>query len=259
MPDSGGGAAIHLSRGFSNFTAVPNEIVRSKKLTGTAKALYMILIDLGFRHEEPTQAELGELLGGGEKAARTALAELRGVGLLVVKRRGQGLPNSYTLVHPVDFQKPSSPPSPQGRDSRQTVMEGPARTAAPELPSMPVKTEVQDKVKDGASLALVPAPPPPSGQTLVAFFVDESVRLGGVVPARVKGQIAKQIGEMLKEGIAPERVQAGISLLVDRRLAPSSLPSAVNEASMPPAAPRREQSAAERMLARAQESARLGR
>jgi hypothetical protein len=94
---------------------------------------------------------------------------------------------------------------------------------------------------------------------LVAFYVDETSRLGGVSPSRVKGQVAKLVGELLKEGIPADKVQAGITLLVERRMHPAALPSAVNEASLPPPKPRREESAAERLFAQAQESARLGR
>lgn len=71
---------------------------------------------------------------------------------------------------------------------------------------------------------------PTGAQSLVAWFVDESVRHGKRPPSRVTGHVARQVGELLNEGTSAEDVQAGLGLLVAKGLNPSSLPSLVFQA-----------------------------
>jgi hypothetical protein len=203
MPDQQGSRSYRLSRGFKNFTALPNEIVRSTSLSGNAKALYAVIIDAVYRGVDPSQAELGEYIGGGAKSARSALSELRDAGLLRVKRPGQGLTNVYTLIHPGDLNVP----------------EGTSGAAAGADPSL--------------SLRPIEARHPTGAQDLVAYFVDESIRLRSQPPGRVTGQVARLVGEMLAEGVVPDRVRAGIDLLLLKRMHPSTLPSLVHEAGLP--------------------------
>lgn len=98
---------------------------------------------------------------------------------------------------------------------------------------------------------------------IVGHFVDETKALGGAVPGRVKGQVAKLVGELLKEGIGPAQVTAGVDLMVERRLHPSTLPSCVNEASMPRRPPPRGRSdgrmTAEQIMAQAIQHRQEGR
>lgn len=80
-------------------------------------------------------------------------------------------------------------------------------------------------------------PPRTPSQDLVAYFVDRSREANAAVPKRVIGQVAKLVGEMVSEGISPEQVRAGIDLMLERRMHPSTLPSAVHSAGLrPPAA-----------------------
>ncbi len=73
-----------------------------------------------------------------------------------------------------------------------------------------------------------------TSQHLVAHFVEASKALGGEnPPSRVTGHVARLVGEMLAEGTDPERVRAGLDLLLEKRLHPSTLPSLVHEASLP--------------------------
>jgi hypothetical protein len=46
----------------------------------------------------------------------------------------------------------------------------------------------------------------------------------------VVGQVAQQVGQLLGEGINPDHVRAGLRLLVQKPMHPSSLPSLVNQA-----------------------------
>lgn len=237
MPDAEGPGLVRLEDGFSNFTMVPNEVVRSTSLSAPAKALYMVLIDVAYRHASPTQQELGGLLGGGEKLARAALTELRDAGLLEAHRPGLGRSNYYVLMRP------------KGTSGSLNGPEGRSGASPGAVPSMPLRPE-KTKAPSGA---LVRAQP--NAGAIVAHYVDATRALGGDTPARVKGQVAKLVGELLKEGITPAHVTAGVDLMVERRLHPSTLPSCVNEASMPRRAPARGRSdgrmTAEEIMARA--------
>lgn len=100
------------AKGLRDFTAIPNGVLRRKGLSGNAKALYAIILDIVlFRDDEPDLPELGALLGGGEKTARTAIRELVDADLAESKRRGRGLPNAYVLLEPAG----ASENGPQGR------------------------------------------------------------------------------------------------------------------------------------------------
>lgn len=91
-------------------------------------------------------------------------------------------------------------------------------------------------------------PSPNGAQTLVAYFIDRSRLLGSDPPGRVKGQVARLVGELVAEGQTAERISAGLDLMLDKRLSPSTLPSCVQEAALPP--PRRRTSfhVADRLL-----------
>ncbi len=85
----------------AGFTAIPNLVLRRTDLSGNAKTLYAVILDVvQFQRAEPDSIELGKLIGGSEKIARKAIRELADVGLLTVKRRGQGNTNQYTLLEP---------------------------------------------------------------------------------------------------------------------------------------------------------------
>jgi hypothetical protein len=110
--ESAGGSErrYHASAKLRNFTAIPNEILRRPDLSGNAKALYAILLDIvSFQRDEPDLAGLGQLLGGGEKTARAAVRELEGAELLESRRRGRGMPNAYTLLEPPERQVKNGP------------------------------------------------------------------------------------------------------------------------------------------------------
>lgn len=67
----------------------------------------------------------------------------------------------------------------------------------------------------------------PTAQSLVAEWIDHCN--GQRPPGQVVGQVAKQLGQMLDEGIPAEHVRAGLVAWHDKRLHPSALPSVVHE------------------------------
>ena len=114
----------------------------------------------------------------------------------------------------------------------------PASNVDSEDASLEVEVEVEkneDEAKASPSQALAVVTPLPivGAQSLIAHFVDESARLGGKAPERVKGQVAREVGILLKEGFEPATIRAGLDLLLEKRLHPSTLASVVHEASLP--------------------------
>lgn len=74
-------------------------------------------------------------------------------------------------------------------------------------------------------------PEPVTAQTLLAEHVRACHRRP---PERVRGQLARETKALLDEGYEPDAVRAGLAIVRDRGLHPSTLPSAVNEALNPP-------------------------
>ena len=69
---------------------------------------------------------------------------------------------------------------------------------------------------------------------MVADLIDEARAAGVEMPRSVVGQFARQIKKLLDEGIAAERIRAGIEAMIARqRILPSLLPNFVTEASLP--------------------------
>ena len=83
----------------SGFTQVPNAILRSAKLTPTAKLTYAMLLSYAWQNDFcfPGQERLAEDIGISVRGVRTYLKELEAKKLLVIKHQGQGRPNKYFL------------------------------------------------------------------------------------------------------------------------------------------------------------------
>ena len=75
-----------------------------------------------------------------------------------------------------------------------------------------------------------PSADAPTAQTLLGEWIDHCSE---PPPGRVKGQIAKEIKNMLDEGIPYERVRQGLATWQKRGLHPSTLPSIVHELATP--------------------------
>jgi hypothetical protein len=73
-----------------------------------------------------------------------------------------------------------------------------------------------------------------TSQTLIAEWIDRGCA-GQRPPGRVVGQVAREIGAMLAEGIPYEAVRAGLAAWHTRRLSPAVLASVVHEIRIGPA------------------------
>lgn len=81
------------------FTQVPNVILRNRTLSMGAKLAYAVLLSYAWQDKScfPGQVRMAVDLGVIEKSVRTYLQELETAGVILVKRRGQGKTNVYTL------------------------------------------------------------------------------------------------------------------------------------------------------------------
>ena len=90
------GADIATQRGW---TGVPNFILETKEVSVGAKLVYAMLLKYARELHEcfPGQQRLALDMGTCERSVRRWLKELQAVGLIDIKRRGQGKPNLYTV------------------------------------------------------------------------------------------------------------------------------------------------------------------
>jgi hypothetical protein len=77
----------------------------------------------------------------------------------------------------------------------------------------------------------------PPAQALVGLYVDLMRALPVEPPARVKGQVARRVADLLGEGYAVDVIAGALGLLVKRRLHPSALDSLIIEAVAGPGRP----------------------
>ena len=98
------GADIATQRGW---TGVPNFILESKEISVGAKLTYAMLLKYAREMDEcfPGQERLAKDMGNGVRSVVRYIAELEQVGLITIKRRGQGRPNLYTIHLKASFWK----------------------------------------------------------------------------------------------------------------------------------------------------------
>ncbi len=117
--------------------------------------------------------------------------------------------------------RPADKPAEHPADSHRSVL---VRTGAG-APLMTVDSKPSVEIPNGISTA----------QALVGEYVDQVRALGSDPPSRAKGIVARQVGELLSEGQPADAIRGAISLLVERRLHPSTLPTLLLEATAGPA------------------------
>ncbi len=81
------------------FTQVPNFLLKSKKLSAGDKMTFAMLLSYAWQNDYcfPGQVRLAQDLGLHERNVRRHLKSLEAIGLLAIKRRGQGKTNIYEL------------------------------------------------------------------------------------------------------------------------------------------------------------------
>jgi len=96
------GADIATQHGW---TGVPNFILENKQISVGAKLTYAMLLKYARELNEcfPGQERLAKDIGVTDRSVRTWLNELEKAGLILVKQRGQGKPNLYTVYVKASF------------------------------------------------------------------------------------------------------------------------------------------------------------
>lgn len=209
----------------------------------------------------PSYRDVGDLIGRTEGTAKRAIAELVELGAVVKTNRGragskEADTNSYRVIFgqiegPVQGSS-ASDPTPKATKQAPSPKSGMGRTpvTTPRTPVTPgvvtgdlePRTQPQKTTTTPAARARTPLPDDPNTWT-AAHLLGEWVEVcridGGDPPSRVKGQIARLLGELLNaDRLNPEAVRTGLAEWHRRRQHPSTLPSFVHNAllaAVPPA------------------------
>lgn len=120
--------------------------------------------------------------------------------------------------------KPEASASPERSTSEASASE----LVEPPYLSSSLRSELAP-ARSGSPLRSEPAE---TAQTLIAEWIDHCD--GGRPPGRVVGQVAKELGQMLDEGIPYADVRRGLAAWHGRGLHPSTLASVVHETRNPP-------------------------
>ena len=87
------------------FTSIPNVILKRHDISPGAKLCYVMLLTYAWQEAScfPGQERLAEDMGVVKRSVVTYMKELQDSGLVVVKRRGLGKTNVYTLPRSANF------------------------------------------------------------------------------------------------------------------------------------------------------------
>ena len=160
----------------------------------------------------------------------------------VVKRGGNayhGHAARYVLVplpvtervRPDSNLKVAAPQQPSAEQDSKLKVAAPRRKVA--APQQPIP-----HIPSVDPFTAAAPPPPTTAQTILAEFIDWDRANDGTLTGRTIGQLAKQIGELLAEGIAEAPIERGLADWRVRKQHPSTLHSFVDAAmTAPPSGP----------------------
>ena len=96
----------------AGYTAFPNAVLRSPRLNPTAKVVYGLLLSYAWQQGRtwPGQDVLASDLGVTARTIRTALADLKAVGLISIEQRGLRQTNVYWIEPLEAFAQAEAPP-----------------------------------------------------------------------------------------------------------------------------------------------------
>lgn len=194
----------------------------------------------------PSMTELCRKTRLSERGVQKAIRRLEEMGeLSVLANAGRGRTNRYRVVmetpnevRGLEDQKPrtedgvSKDGNPEPRTPRTEFAPEPGSPKTPnlvretpnEVHPEPSEPSVEPSVPTAQAAQAVDGEP--TAQTLVAEWIDHCNKKP---PGRVVGQIAKEIGALLNEGIAYADVRAGLAAWHQKSLHPSTLASVVHE------------------------------
>jgi hypothetical protein len=168
----------------------------------------------------PSALTLADAMGCSDRTARRARQELVRAGFLVLDERAGHAPDVRLAL-----------PTP-AHLSGGTPDTTPAKSA-PETEGLEVLTSggaLARRATDHSRGEEEGA----DARRLVAGYVNRLRSNGSPVPKRLVGQVAKQVGELVRDEVPAETIERALALLLERRLNPSTLPSLVPEAATGP-------------------------
>lgn len=206
---------------MSGWEKVPAALHLDTKITPAARALYPVLRYLVYRNggrrhgeedevlDDTTEREIASTFGASREATRGYLTQLEQAGWIERQRTSRTACVAY-IIHEV-------PVPTGGPESRPPV--------AQNLDHSPFSTDIAD------------FPPTVGANTIVAGYVDAVRKHGVPAPRRTVGIVARNVKELLDEGVDPPVVERAVALMVERRLHPATLPTLVLEAAAGPRQP----------------------
>lgn len=250
----------------------------------TAKdgALLVLLAIADHAHDDgtgawPTVATLARKSRMSERGVQYSLRKLEEAGELVVEpNAGPGGRNLYRILltpaggeaqcTPADIAPPQDLHPPGEQDCTPGVnptapitVNEPSNQPSSLTPPSSADADSAGASAEDASGEVIEAEfvfeKPQNAQTLIGEWIDHCE---APPPSRVTGQIAKEIKNMLDEGIAYERVRQGLAEWHQRGLHPSTLASIVHELSTPRTRPNNHQQQTDDKFARSFARAQAG-
>jgi hypothetical protein len=174
----------------------------------------------------PSADTIGGHLCTSERSARRGLDELAAAGWVTLVERGcgRGNPSVYRLDKPGAGAAFSA-----YRKAAQRRQKG-GRNPAP-VPG----NQRTSRTREPGDRALARAPAAnANAQQLVAYFVDACRAEGADPPKRLRGQVARHVGELVAEGYPAETIAEALRLMIAARQHPATLSSFILEAQAGP-------------------------
>jgi hypothetical protein len=221
-------------------------MLAARELSPSAYALLHFVAEYGADWPEgfaTTNGFLAGSLGISERTVRRGLQALRDDGLLdyedherVAVFTVRTADRLRTLLKPLESAPVSAPVSASAADTPSST-EAPeaasqaGMSAAPSGDSRARARRPRSRSRKDPSGELTPAAP---AQKLIAGYVDRLRANGIPVPRRLVGQVAHQVGELVRDGVPAETIARALDLMHERRLNPSTLASLIPEAAAGP-------------------------
>lgn len=181
----------------------------------------------------PSIAELKRKTGMGERTIHSAITSLVTLGELEVEyKAGPGGCNRYTII----MSEPDTVPIRQGIDAEEHPADSARcknRTVPIRQGTLPIRQGHPAESAPGTVLEPKNLRKPPTGvsaQVILSDFIDWVRANDGELTKRTIGMLAKQIGDLIAQGVPDRFIRHGLAAWHARDQHPSTLDSFVNSA-----------------------------
>lgn len=219
----------------SHFTQIHNETLRDARLSYRARGILAAI--LSYPDDWTTTSESLAAQGAeGREAIRTALADLEKLGYVERTKKQDALGHWSTEM--VVFDRPTVPVQTKAALDGEHAATGDGFPGVGQpmtgKPTVGKLGPIKNTVKNTPLPSVVP-PAPVEDSTAAGVLVGEWIEACGGVrpPARVIGQVSREVKALLLEGFTPELVRDGMQAWFRKSLNPSALASVVYELQQP--------------------------